>query len=90
MLFIQSLEGLVNDVYAAVKGDGQKKEIFSMDGKESRASKRVSGSKGNVIKLREQDKILMLIKWYRGLFFPLFFDRIVYKRLIIYSCFLKT
>ena len=45
---VQSLEELVNDVHTAVKGYGQEKEILSMDGKESRASKRVSGSKGEI------------------------------------------
>lgn len=42
---VQSLEELV---HTAVKGYGQEKEILSMDGKESRASKRVSGSKGEI------------------------------------------
>ena len=45
---VQSLEELVNDVHTAVKGYGQEKEILSMDGKESRASKRVSGSKKEI------------------------------------------
>ena len=45
---VQSLERLVNDVHTAVKGYGQEKEILSMDGKESRASKRVSGIKGDI------------------------------------------
>lgn len=45
---IQSLEGLVNDVQTAVMGQGQEKEILSMDGKESRGSKRIQGHNGAV------------------------------------------
>ena len=45
---VQSLEGLVNDVHAAVMGQGQEKEILSMDGRESRSPKRVQGHNGAV------------------------------------------
>ena len=45
---VQSLEGLVNDVQAAVMGQDQEKEILSMDGKESRGSKRIQGHNGAV------------------------------------------
>ncbi len=46
---VQSLEKLVNDIHAAVTGQSQEKEILSMDGKESRGSKRIQGS-GVIIK----------------------------------------
>ena len=49
---VQSLEGLVNDVQAAVMGQDQEKEILSMDGKESRGSKRIQGHNGAVKQLQ--------------------------------------
>ena len=49
---IQSLEGLVNDVQTAVMGQDQEKEILSMDGKESRGSKRIQGHNGAVKQLQ--------------------------------------
>ena len=45
---IQSMEALVNDVQAAVTGQGNEVEILSMDGKESRGSKRIQGQNGAV------------------------------------------
>ena len=45
---VQSLEELVNDVHTAVKGQDKEVEILSMDGKESRGSKRTDSSNGNI------------------------------------------
>lgn len=45
---VQSLEELVNDVHTAVKGQDKEVEILSMDGKESRGSKRADSSNGNI------------------------------------------
>ncbi len=45
---VQSLEGLVNDVQAAVKEQDNEVEILSMDGKESRGSKREDSNNGNI------------------------------------------
>lgn len=45
---VQSLEELVKDVHTAVIGENQEKEILSMDGKESRGSKRIQGCSGTV------------------------------------------
>ena len=41
---VQSLEKLVNDVHNVIMGQGQEKEILSMDGKESRAQKGYRGT----------------------------------------------
>ncbi len=45
---IQSMEALVNDVHTAVTGQGNEVEILSMDGKESRGSKRTDSNNGNI------------------------------------------
>ena len=45
---VQSLERLVNDVQAAIKGQNNEAEILSMDGKESRGSKRADSNNGNI------------------------------------------
>jgi len=45
---VHSLEKLVNDVHNSIMGQGQEKEILSMDGKESRGSKRIQGYNGAV------------------------------------------
>lgn len=45
---IQSMEALVNDVHTAVKGQDNEVEILSMDGKESRGSKRTDSNNGNI------------------------------------------
>ena len=45
---IQSLEALVNDIHTAVTGQDNEVGILSMDGKESRGSKRVQGHNGAV------------------------------------------
>ena len=45
---IQSMEALVNDIHTAVTGRENEVEILSMDGKESRGSKRIQGHNGAV------------------------------------------
>ena len=45
---VQSLEKLVNDVHNGIMGQGQEKEILSMDDKESRGTKRIQGHNGAV------------------------------------------
>ena len=45
---IQSMEALVNDIHTAVTGQDNEVEILSMDGKESRGSKRIQGQNGAV------------------------------------------
>lgn len=45
---IQSMEALVNSVHTAVAGLEHEKEILSMDGKESRGSKRAKGYSGSI------------------------------------------
>ena len=45
---IQSIEALVNDVHTAVKGQDNEVEILSMDGKESRVSKRTDSNNGSI------------------------------------------
>ena len=45
---IQSMEALVNDVHTAVTGQDNEVGILSMDGKESRGSKRTDSNNGNI------------------------------------------
>lgn len=45
---IQSMEALINDVHAAIKGQENEVEILSMDGKESRGSKRTDSNNGSI------------------------------------------
>ena len=45
---IQSMEALINDVHAAIKGQDNEVEILSMDGKESRGSKRTDSNNGSI------------------------------------------
>ncbi len=59
---IQSLEELVNDVQAAVKGQDNEMEILSMDGKESRGSKRTDSNNGN--KATAYTKFIFIRLWF--------------------------